>query len=75
MEIQKGGFVVKTIHFTCVGLWIIFCGLIIYMTEVSRREEVYKLNCELLLGGWHPDVPKDYAKLCEEAKRSMRSDR
>jgi len=27
-----------------------------------------------LLGGWHPDVPKDYAKLCEEAKR-MRSDR
>ena len=58
-----------------VGMWIVFCGLIIYMTEVSRREEVYKLNCELLLGGWHPDVPKDYAKLCEEAKRTMRSDR
>ena len=75
MEIQKGGFFVKTIHFTCVGMWIVFCGMIIYMTEVSRREEVYKLNCELLLGGWHPDVPKDYAKLCEEAKQSMRSDR
>jgi hypothetical protein len=55
-------------------MWIIFCGLIIYLTEVSRREEVYKLNCELLLGGWHPDVPKDYAKLCEEAKQ-MRRDR
>jgi len=58
-----------------VVMWILFCGCIIYMTEVSRREEVYKLNCELLLGGWHPDVPKDYAKLCEEAKRTMGSDR
>jgi|TARA_R110002126_G_scaffold110765_4_gene248148 hypothetical protein len=58
-----------------VVMWILFCGCIIYMTEVSRREEVYKLNCELLLGGWHPDVPKDYAKICEEAKRTMRSDR
>jgi len=57
-----------------VCMWILFCGLIIYLTEVSRREEVYKLNCELLIGGWHPDVPKDYAKLCAEAKR-MRSDR
>ena len=58
-----------------VVMWILFCGCIIYMTEVSRREEVYKLNCELLLGGWHPDVPKDYAKICEEANRTMRSDR
>ena len=58
-----------------VVMWILFCGCIIYMTEVIRREEVYKLNCELLLGGWHPDVPKDYAKLCEEAKRTMRSNR
>jgi hypothetical protein len=55
-------------------MWIVFCGLIIYITEVSRKEEVYKLNCELLLGGWHPDVPKKFAELCEEAKQ-MRSDR
>jgi hypothetical protein len=59
---------------TIVCMWIVFCGLIIYLTELSRKEEVYKLNCELLLGGWHPDVPKDYAKLCEEAKQ-MRSSR
>jgi hypothetical protein len=58
-----------------VCMWILFCGLIIYLTEVSRREEVYKLNCELLLGGWHPDVPAEYARLCAEAKRNMRSDR
>jgi len=65
----------KSQMFWFIAMWIIFCGLIIYLTEISRREEVYKLNCELLLGGWHPDVPKDYAKLCEEAKRTMRSDR
>ena len=58
-----------------VCMWIIFCGLIIDLTEVSRREEVYKLNCELLLGGWHPDAPKEYVALCEEAKRTMRSNR
>tara|TARA_R110000868_G_scaffold117122_1_gene311204 strand:+ start:20194 stop:20394 length:201 start_codon:yes stop_codon:yes gene_type:complete len=58
-----------------IAMWIVFCGCIIYLTEISRREEVYKLNCELLLGGWHPDVPKDYARLCDEAKRTMRSDR
>ena len=34
----------KTTHFVFVGMWIVFCGLIIYMTEVSRKEEVYKLN-------------------------------
>ena len=65
----------KTTHLAFVGMWVLFCGCIIYLTEVSRREEVYKLNCELLLGGWHPDVPKDYAKLCEEAKRTRRSSR
>ena len=27
-----------------VCMWIVFCGLIIYLTEVSRKEEVYKLN-------------------------------
>ena len=64
----------KSIQFF-VAMWIIFCGSIIYLTQISRKEEVYKLNCELLLGGWHPDVPKDYAKLCEEAKQQMRSDR
>ena len=64
----------KSIQFFVV-MWVIFCGSIIYLTQISRKEEVYKLNCELLLGGWHPDVPKDYAKLCEEAKRTMRSNR
>lgn len=58
-----------------VCMWIVFCGMIVYLTELSRNEEVYKLNCDLLMGGWHPDIPKAYAKLCEEAKQTMRSDR
>jgi hypothetical protein len=53
-----------------ICMWIVFCGLIIYLTEVSRREEVYKLNCELLLGGWHPDVPPQVMEECR--KRSGR---
>jgi len=64
----------KTMHFAFVGMWIVFCGFIIYLSEVSRKEEVYKLNCDLLIGGWHPDAPKEFIKLCEEAKL-MRSDR
>ena len=61
--------------FWCIAMWIVFCGFLIYLTELSRKEEVYKLNCELLMGGWHPDIPKEFAKFCEEAKRTMRSDR
>jgi hypothetical protein len=65
----------KTMHLAFVGMWIVFCGLIIYLTEVSRKEEFYKINCELLLGGWHPDAPKKFVELCEEAKLTMRSER
>jgi hypothetical protein len=61
--------------FWCIAMWIVFCGFLIYLSEVSRKEEVYKLNCNLLIGGWHPDAPKEFIKLCEEAKRTMRSDR
>ena len=57
-----------------VCMWIVFCGMIIYMTELSRNEEVYKLNCDLLMGGGIQIYQKAYAKLCEEAKQ-MRSDR
>ena len=39
------------------------------------KPTVIRYNCDILIGGWHPDVPKDYAKICEEAKRTMRSDR
>jgi hypothetical protein len=55
-------------------MWIIFIGFIIYLTEVSRKEEVFKFNCTNLIGGWHPDAPKKYLELCDEAKKE-RNDR
>jgi hypothetical protein len=55
-------------------MWIVFCGFIIYMTELSRKEEVFKFNCSNLIGGWHPDIPKKFAEMCLAAKQE-RSDR
>ena len=60
--------------FFSISMWIIFIGFIIYLTEVSRKEEVFKFNCSNLIGGWHPDVPKKFAELCIAAKQE-RSDR
>jgi len=60
--------------FFSISMWIIFIGFIIYLTEVSRKEEVFKFNCSSLMGGWHPDIPKKFAELCIAAKQE-RSDR
>jgi len=60
--------------FFVITIWIIFCGFIIYLNEVSRTEEVFKFNCANLMGGWHPDLPKKFAELCIAAKQE-RNDR
>ena len=60
--------------FFAITMWIVFVGFIIYLTEVSRKEEVFKFNCANLMGGWHPDIPKKFAELCIAAKQE-RSDR
>jgi hypothetical protein len=60
--------------FFAITMWIVFVGFIIYLTEVSRKEEVFKFNCASLMGGWHPDIPKKFAELCIAAKQE-RSDR
>ena len=60
--------------FFVITMWIVFCGFIIYLTEVSRKEEVFKFNCANLMGGWHPDIPKKFAELCIAAKQE-RNDR
>lgn len=60
--------------FFAITMWIVFVGFIIYLAEVSRREEVFKFNCASLMGGWHPDIPKKFAELCIAAKQE-RSDR
>ena len=60
--------------FFAITMWIVFVGFIIYLAEVSRKEEVFKFNCASLMGGWHPDIPKKFAELCIAAKQE-RSDR
>jgi hypothetical protein len=60
--------------FFAITMWIVFVGFIIYLTEVSRKEEIFKFNCASLMGGWHPDIPKKFAELCVAAKQE-RSDR
>jgi hypothetical protein len=57
-----------------LSAFIFLCGFIIYFTELSRAEEKYKINCNMLLGGWHPDVPQKYREMCLAAKQE-RNDR
>jgi hypothetical protein len=41
------------------------------LTELGRKSEV---NCAMLMGGWHPDIPKKYQEMCIAAKQE-RNDR
>ena len=66
----------KDIVWAAVAVSIAIGSLVLAFWPSSNSDVVVvKYDCSVLIGGWHPDVPKDYAKLCEEAKRSMRSDR
>jgi len=64
----------KSQMFWFIAMWIVFCGLIIYLTELSRKEEYFKIDCMALMGGWHPDIPKKFTEMCLAAKQE-RSDR
>lgn len=43
---------------------VAICGYIIFFTELSRREAPF--DCRMLVGGWHPDVPKQVIDKCKE---------
>ena len=51
---------------------IIVCTYLIAFTELSRREERPRVNCDVLMGGWHPDTAKKYAELCLQAREMAR---
>ena len=51
---------------------IIVCTYLIAFTELTRREERSKVNCDVLMGGWHPDTAKKYAELCLQAREMAR---
>jgi hypothetical protein len=41
-------------------VFVVVCGYIIWLTERSRKE----INCNMLIAGWHPDIPKEVKKKC-----------
>ena len=51
---------------------IIVCTYLVGMTELTRREDRAKVNCDVLMGGWHPDTAKKYAELCLQAREMAR---
>jgi hypothetical protein len=51
---------------------IIVCTYLIAFTELTRREDRAKVNCDVLMGGWHPDTAKKYAELCLQAREMAR---
>jgi len=61
----------KFIEVCVICFGIIVCGLLIYLAEQADRHVV---PCALLMGGWHPDVQKNYAEQCALAQKE-RSDR
>ena len=53
----------KTFAFVVATL---MCGWTIFMTELARKEVKY--DCKMLIGGWHPDVPREIIKQCRGEK-------
>ena len=42
---------------------------VVIITLTSARDEAIKPNrfdCRLLIGGWHPDVPKQIVEQCQK---------
>ena len=45
---------------------LLICGGVIFLTELARKEIAY--DCRMLIGGWHPDVPREVIKQCRGEK-------
>ena len=55
----------KPIDILVALLFAAFLCVFIYYSH----EKQSMFNCQLLIGGWHPDAPKKYLELCDEAKQ------
>jgi hypothetical protein len=64
----------RLIEVIVLSVGIMLCGFVIFLTELARKEGVQEVPCSMLLGGWHPDIPKKYAEQCALAQKE-RSDR
>jgi hypothetical protein len=55
----------RNLTFLCAGLFI---GIVIIVLTAWRdhRAHPVKFNCGLLIGGWHPDAPREVIERCRK---------
>lgn len=56
---MKGAVILFAVMFAAVG-----SAYMIATTKEMHRPIIY--NCDMLIGGWHPDVPVEVQKQCRE---------
>jgi hypothetical protein len=55
----------RSLSILCAGAFI---GMLIIVLTAWRDHHAYpiKYNCGLLMGGWHPDAPKEVVEKCRK---------
>ena len=56
-----------SVLFILAGAWL-FVGNDDYHKMFDKPQEV-RYNCDMLIGGWHPDVPVKVIEECRKMKR------
>jgi hypothetical protein len=57
--------------FTAV-FFIAGCYLFVGFDDYQKKFDkpmIVRYNCDILMGGWHPDVPKDVIDKCNDPNR------
>ncbi len=59
----------KDVAWLClpIVLWFVFIGSMMYVLHDQERNRVV-YNCNMLIGGWHPDFPKEVIDACRKIK-------
>ena len=57
---------VFSVLFVLAGAWL-FVGDDDYHKKFDRPQEI-RYNCDMLIGGWHPDVPVKVIEECRKMK-------
>ena len=46
----------------------VFFGIVVYGGLDAELDRVVQYNCDMLIGGWHPDVPTKVIEECRKQK-------
>jgi len=55
-----------SVLFLLAGAWL-YVGDDDYHKKFDRPQEI-RYNCDMLIGGWHPDVPADVIEKCRKVR-------